>query len=64
LNSVVSAYLEFAEMQARRRIPMHMSDWIEILDGFLKLSKHEVLTHAGNTSAKAAELKAKWKDQF
>ncbi|MFA5576142.1 MAG: virulence RhuM family protein [Tissierellaceae bacterium] len=59
LNSIVSAYLEFAEMQARRRIPMYMSDWIETLDGFLKLSKHEILTHAGKISAKAAELKAK-----
>lgn len=59
LNGIVSAYLEFAEMQARRRIPMYMSDWIETLDGFLKLSKHEILTHAGKISAKAAELKAK-----
>lgn len=59
LNSIVSAYLEFAEMQARRRIPMHMSDWIDTLDGFLKLSKHEILTHAGRISAKTAELKAK-----
>ena len=59
LNSVVSAYLEFAEMQARRRIPMYMSDWIETLDGFLKLSKHEILTNAGKISAKTAELKAK-----
>ncbi|WP_326907198.1 virulence RhuM family protein [Sedimentibacter sp. MB31-C6] len=59
LNSIVSAYLEFAEMQARRRIPMYMSDWIETLDGFLKLSKHEILIHAGKISAKTAELKAK-----
>ena len=59
LNSIVSAYLEFAEMQARRRIPMYMPDWIETLDGFLKLSKHEILTHAGKISAKTAELKAK-----
>lgn len=59
LNSVVSAYLEFADMQARRRIPMYMFDWIETLDGFLKLSKHEILTHAGKISAKTAELKAK-----
>ncbi len=59
LNSIVSAYLEFAEMLARRRIPMYMSDWIETLDGFLKLSKHEILTHAGKISAKTAELKAK-----
>ena len=59
LNSIVSAYLEFAIMQARRRIPMYMSDWIETLDGFLKLSKHEILAHAGKITAKAAELKAK-----
>jgi len=59
LNDVVSAYLEFAEMQARRRIPMYMSDWIETLDGFLKLSRHEILTHAGSISAKTAEQKAK-----
>ncbi len=58
LNSIVSAYLELAEMQARRRVPMYMSDWIETLDGFLKLSKHEILTHAGKISAKAAKLKA------
>lgn len=34
LNGIVSAYLEFAEMQARRHIPMYMKDWIETLDGF------------------------------
>ena len=56
LNSIVSAYLEFAEMQARRRLPMYMSDWIETLDGFLKLSRHEILTHVGKISAKTAEL--------
>lgn len=38
---------------------MYMSDWIEILDGFLKLSKHEILINAGKISAKTAELKAK-----
>ncbi|WP_347559625.1 RhuM family protein [Clostridium amazonitimonense] len=59
LNSIVSAYLEFAEMQARRRIPMYMLDWIETLDRFLKLSKHEILTHAGMINAKTAEIKAK-----
>jgi hypothetical protein len=59
LNSVVSAYLEFAEMQARRRIPMHMGEWIETLDGFLKLSRHNILTNAGSISALAAEKKAR-----
>lgn len=59
LNEIVSAYLEFAEMQARRHIPMYMKDWIETLDGFLKLSKHEILTGAGRISAAMAEKKAK-----
>lgn len=59
LNGIVSAYLEFAEMQARRHIPMYMKDWIETLDGFLKLSKHEILTGAGRISAVMAEKKAK-----
>lgn len=45
LNSFVSGYLELAEMQARRRIPVHMADWIETLDGFLKVSKREILNH-------------------
>jgi len=38
---------------------MYMPDWIETIDGFLKLSKHEILTHAGKISAKTAELKEK-----
>lgn len=45
-------------MQVRRRTPMYISDWIETLDGFLKLSKHEILTHTWTISAKTAELKA------
>lgn len=57
LNGIVSAYLEFAEMQARRHIPMYMKDWIETLDGFLKLSKHDILTDAGRISAVMAEKK-------
>lgn len=57
LNGIVSAYLEFAEMQARRHIPMYMKDWIETLDGFLKLSKHDILTDAGRISAAMAEKK-------
>lgn len=59
LNGIVSAYLEFAEMQARRHIPMYMKDWIETLDGFLKLSRHDILTNAGRISAAMAERKAK-----
>lgn len=59
LNDVVTAYLDLAEMQARRRIPMYMLDWIDTLDEFLKLSKHDILTNAGKISASTAEKKAK-----
>ncbi len=58
LNRIVAAYLEFAELQARRRRPMSMQDWIRKLDDFLKLSEHEVLAHAGRASAEEARLKA------
>ena len=59
LNLVVTAYLDFAEMQSRRRIPMYMKDWITLLDDFLKLSKHEILSHKGKVSAEQALAKAK-----
>lgn len=58
LNRVVTAYLEFAELQAMNRKPMHMADWNQKLDDFLKLGGREVLTHAGRVSAEAARLKA------
>lgn len=47
---IVSAYLDFAELQARNRKPMTMQDWIGKLDDFLKLSDRELLTHAGSVS--------------
>ena len=58
LNRIVTAYLEFAELQARGRRAMAMADWIVKLDEFLKLSDRDVLTHAGRVSAEAARLKA------
>lgn len=58
LNRIVSLYLDFAELQAHSHIPMYMSDWIQKLDDFLKLSGKELLTHAGTVSAEVARLKA------
>ena len=58
LNRIVSAYLEFAELQAQNRKPMHMSDWISKLDDFLRISDREILDHAGQVSHQNAELKA------
>jgi hypothetical protein len=58
LNLIVSAYLDFAELQARSRKPMTMSEWIAKLDSFLKLSDRDLLTHAGTVSHDAALAKA------
>lgn len=58
LNLIVSAYLDFAEMQAKRRKPMYMQDWIVKLDDFLRLSEHEILTNAGKISHDNALKKA------
>ena len=58
LNRIVTAYLEFAELQALNRKPMSMVDWIAKLDDFLKLSDREILMHAGKISHDAAREKA------
>jgi len=58
LNRIVTAYLEFAELQARSRKPMYMRDWIFKLDEFLKLGERDILTHAGSISHEFAVAKA------
>jgi len=50
LNLIVTMYLDFAELQAVRNIPMYMKDWIEKLDAFLKFSEYEILANAGSIS--------------
>jgi hypothetical protein len=58
LNRLVSMYLDFAELQALNRRPMHMRDWLEKLDDFLKLSGWDILTDAGKISHDEALEKA------
>ena len=58
LNRIVSLYLDFAEMQAEEHRPMYMKDWINILDDFLRISRKDILTHAGKISVKLAKEKA------
>ncbi len=58
LERLVSAYLDLAEMQAMRHIPMTMADWEERLNGFLKVWDHEVLKDNGKISAEMAKLHA------
>jgi hypothetical protein len=55
LNNLVEQYLIFAEGQAMRRIPMHMTDWIKKLNAFLSLNEREILTHAGKISHEMAK---------
>jgi hypothetical protein len=58
LNLIVSAYLDFAELQALSRKPMTMVNWIAKLDAFIRISDREILTHAGKISHETAKLKA------
>lgn len=58
LERLVSAYLDLAEMQAKRHIPMTMSDWEERLNGFLTLWDHEVLKDNGKISTEMAKIHA------
>ena len=58
LRLIVSAYLDLAEDRAKRHIPMTMSDWIQRLDDFLKLTDREILDNAGKISHKIAVDKA------
>ncbi len=58
LNRIVTAYLEFAELQALNRRAMYMADWTAKLDDFLRLSDRDILHHAGTVSHDAAQAKA------
>lgn len=55
LNRIVVMYLDYAENQAKRNIPMQMTDWIEKLDAFLVFNDYKVLKSAGNISSKIAK---------
>lgn len=58
LERIVSMYLDYAEHQTERKIPMSMQDWAKRLDGFLEFNGNEVLTGAGKISHEKAKLHA------
>ena len=58
LERIVSAYLDLAEMQAMRHIPMTMADWEERLNGFLKLWDRDILKDNGKISTEMAKIHA------
>ncbi len=58
LERIVALYLDYAELQAERHIPMSMEDWARRLDGFLEFNGNELLIGAGKISAEQAKLHA------
>jgi hypothetical protein len=60
LERIVTLYLDYAELQAERKIPMSMEDWARRLDGFLEFNGNEILTGPGKISAEEASPVGTW----
>ena len=58
LNNLVSGYFDFAEIQAMKRNPMYMADYIKQLDNILSATGEKVLQNAGRVSHQEAIEKA------
>lgn len=59
LNNLVSGYFDFAEVQAMKRKPMYMSNYIQQLDNILSAAGEQLLKNAGTVSHQQAMEKAK-----
>lgn len=55
LNRIVTMYLDYAEDQTKRRRALHMRDWREKLDAFLKFNERDILQNAGKVSMEVAQ---------
>ena len=55
LARIVSMYLDYAEFQANRNIPMTMEDWKSRLDAFLQFTEYEILHDSGRVTAEIAK---------
>ena len=55
LDRVVTMYLDYAEDQAERGIPMTMQDWAKKLDAFLQFNQRDLLDHPGRVTAEIAK---------
>ncbi|HBW34569.1 MAG TPA: virulence protein [Desulfosporosinus sp.] len=51
----VTMYLDYAESQAERNIPMTMEDWAKKLNAFLQFNEKDILENAGNVTAAIAK---------
>jgi len=54
LERIVSMYLDYAENQAARQIPMKMSVWVNKIDAFLQFNEYDILKDAGKISHEVA----------
>lgn len=54
LERVVTMYLDFAELQAERQVPMKMADWVSRLDAFLQFNEYQILKDAGKVRHEVA----------
>ena len=55
LNLIITMYLDYAEDQAKRNIPMTMEDWSKKLNAFLKFNERQVLYDSGKITAEIAK---------
>ena len=55
LNRIVTMYLDYAEDQAERQIPMTMTDWSDKLNAFLQFNERDILQNAGKVTATIAK---------
>jgi len=55
LDRFVTMYLDYAEDQAERGIPMTMADWAGKLDAFLQFNQRDLLEHPGKVTAEIAK---------
>ena len=55
LDRFVTMYLDYAETQAERNIPMSMADWASKLNAFLQFNERDILDHPGKVSQAVAK---------
>ena len=55
LDRIVTMYLDYAEDQAERNIPMTMQDWAGKLNAFLQFNERDILDHPGKVSQEVAK---------
>ena len=55
-DRIVSMYLDYAELQAERHIPMSMEDWEKKLNAFLNFNEYNLLNNIGTVSAQVAKV--------